>query len=405
MFMKQVVYLFTAAFPYGRAESFLENEIPVLAKKFNSIFIFPHTNKGEEIRTIPANCIVQEAINERHDLNSSKIYSSHFFFICSVLIAELVHCPSPFYFLKNIRQFNSILIRGIYDAEKIRKSIKHSPGEVIFYSYWMNDWALALAILKHKKVINNFVFRCAGFDIYDERHKGGFLPFRYFVYKNASAVYPNSMDGVNYIKSKKCFPEKIKIQYWGTGDNGLNKFDENERFTIVSCSNVIPLKRVHLIIEMLKNIHFDLYWVHFGDGNCMEEIKEKALLLPTNITFAFKGRVPNKEVIEFYKSHSVNLFITTSETESLPVSVQEAISFGIPVIATNVGGMAEIVNEQTGYLIDKIVDIAKTAKLISDFKMSNKNTVEFRKGVRDFWQSHFEAEHIYSNFYKDLINI
>ncbi len=403
--MKQVVYLFTAAYPYGRAESFLENEIPVLVQKFNSIFIFPHANKGEEKRTIPANCIVQEAINERNDLIPRKIYLSHFFFICSVLLSEFVRVPRPFYFLKNIRQFNSILIRGIYDSEKIKQSIKHSPDEVIYYSYWMNDWALALAILKRKKVINNFVFRCAGFDIYDERHKGGFLPFRYFVYKNASAVYPNSMDGVNYIKSKNCFPEKIKIQYWGTSNSGFNAFDESGKFTIVSCSNLIPLKRVHLIIEMLKNINFDLNWIHFGDGISMEEMKEKALLLPTNITFVFKGRIPNKEVIEFYKNHSVNLFITTSETESLPVSVQEAISFGIPVIATNVGGMAEIVNEQTGYLIDKNVDITKTAKLISDFKMSNKNTSEFRKGVRSFWQSHFEAEHIYSKFYEDLINI
>ena len=275
--------------------------------------------------------------------------------------------------------------------------------DVIYYSYWLNDWALALAVLKKKKLIEGFVFRCAGFDIYDERHQSGFLPFRHFVYKCATAIYPNSMDGVNYIKAKKCFPEKVKIQYWGTGDYGLNPFNSSGKFTIVSCSNIIPLKRVELIIEILKNITFEADWVHFGDGPCMKEMKERASDLPANINFAFMGRLPNKEIIEFYKTNSVNLFITTSETESLPVSVQEAISFGIPLIATNVGGMAEIVNEKTGFLINKAVNVEQVANLISQFKYGAGNTPEFRIGVRKFWMNNFEAIKNYSLFYEEII--
>ena len=198
---------------------------------------------------------------------------------------------------------------------------------------------------------------------------------------------------------------KIKLSYLGVLDNGINSLDDKGKtFTLVSCSNIIKLKRLHLIIEILRNIHFDIKWVHFGAGDIEEEIKKMAEELPPNVKTVFNGHMKNEEVIEFYKSNPVNLFITTSETEGLPVSIQEAISFGIPVIATNVGGIAEIVNEQTGFLIDKNFKPTVVAEIIEDFKISNKNSKKFREGVRQFWKGSFDAEKNYQLFYEYLIN-
>ena len=50
-----------------------------------------------------------------------------------------------------------------------------------------------------------------------------------------------------------------------------------------------------------------------------------------------------------------DLFVNMSLSEGIPVSIMEAISFGIPIIATNVGGNAEIVNDETGVLIPLIL--------------------------------------------------
>ena len=44
----------------------------------------------------------------------------------------------------------------------------------------------------------------------------------------------------------------------------------------------------------------------------------------------------------------VDLFLTVSANEGIPVSIMEAQSFGIPVIATDVGGISEIVNNVNG---------------------------------------------------------
>lgn len=403
MRMDKEITIFTSQFPYGKAESFFENELPVLSQQFSEVRLIPLTSQVDGKRDTPANVKVLQAWNERKGLRSSALFFSHFFLILRILSTELLHCPNKRFFIKNIRYLNSLLIRGIYDAQMIWQLLNAEKEGSVYYSLWMNDWALALAVLKMQGKINDFVFRCGGFDIYDERHEGNYLPFRYFIYKQASGIFPNSVMGENYLKHKKIFQEKISVQYLGTGDHGINelKGDLNE-FTLVSCSNLVPLKRVHLIIEILKQLNFKLTWVHFGDGPCLQEIKELIKTIPSTITTELKGSVPNSDIIAFYKTVPVNLFITTSETEGLPVSIQEAISFGIPVIATNVGGIPEIVNEQTGFLIEKDFGVAEVAGLIRSFKESPKNERLFREGVRRFWKDHFNAKDVYSRFAEEL---
>ena len=80
----------------------------------------------------------------------------------------------------------------------------------------------------------------------------------------------------------------------------------------------------------------------------------------------------------------------------------EAISFGIPVMATDVGGCKEIAGEQTGILIPKDFSIANVAKQITEFKNSAQNTEAFRKKVRAFWGANFEVTKNYSDLFTEL---
>jgi glycosyltransferase involved in cell wall biosynthesis len=397
---KKDLFLFTANYPYSLSETFLENELPILAFNFNDILIST-IKKGEEMREMSYNAKVIGSLGEREGCKPKKLFFKHFFLILNSLFIEFLGCDRKLYFLKNIRKFNSQLIRAIYDANFIIKRMELSSRTKVFYSVWLNDWALALAVLKQKGEIKNFIIKCGGFDIYDERHEGNYLPFRYFIYKNASAIFPNSKSGEIYLKNKNMFSSKIQCSYLGTHDHGINPFSFNE-ITIVSCSSLIPLKRIHLIIEILKHIEFNLKWVHFGAGSLLNQISESALSLPKNIVTEFKGQVANQEILEYYSKNSVSLFITTSETEGLPISLQEAISFGIPVVGTNVGGIAEVVNEETGFLIDKDFSPSEVAELIKKFIFSTSNMEQYRKGVREFWERNFKDEIVYSEFCKKI---
>jgi glycosyltransferase involved in cell wall biosynthesis len=397
---KKNLFLFTSDYPFSTTETFLENEIPILANNYATIFIFTIKSEGGGRKT-PINVKVEGSLNGRENCKPQKIAIKNSFFILKSLFIEFWGCNKKIYFLKNIRRFNSQLIRAIYDADFVFKKMESISGTKIFCSVWLNDWALALAVMKQKGKIKNFVIKCGGYDIYDERHEGNYLPFRYFIYKNASAVFPNSISGEIYLKSKNMFPFKIKHSFLGTHDHGINPF-LNSEMTIVSCSRLIPLKRVHLIIEILKHIDFGIKWVHFGGGPLLMDLKQAAKSLPKNIVTEFKGETPNHQVLQYYSNNSISLFITTSETEGLPISLQEAISFGIPVIGTNVGGISEVINTKTGLLINNEFDPKEVALLIKEFIFTLGNNPEFRVNLRQFWKDNFEANTVYSKFCKEI---
>jgi colanic acid/amylovoran biosynthesis glycosyltransferase len=60
--------------------------------------------------------------------------------------------------------------------------------------------------------------------------------------------------------------------------------------------------------------------------------------------------VDHAQVIDYYTTNHIALFLSLSSREGLPVSLMEAISCGIPLLATTVGGVSEVVNENTGRL-------------------------------------------------------
>jgi len=392
---------FTAQFPFRTGESFIENELPIVAESYDEIKIFPHYfDFDQNQRKIPSHAKVEQLKGfNLVNLNLSyKILIIQFFFI------ELRYTKSKLYYLKNFRKWLSLLKQAASKAQYI-ESNNLLLKNAVCYSFWMNDWALMLSFLKRKKVISSFVFRCGGFDIWDERHEGGYLPFRGLIYRYASKIFPNSKTAETYIKEKTVFPDKVKNKYFGTSDFGFGEFDSGSEFTILSISNVIPLKRVELIIEILKNVKFRVRWVHFGDGSKMGEIKKMAKEHLSIHQVEFKGRVPDYvDVLNYYKNNSINLFITTSESEGLPVTIQEALSFGVPIIGTNVGGISEVVNSRTGVLIEKDFDVYAVAKIINDWKRSKFNTLEKRLDIRAFWQENFESKMVYNKFSSELLD-
>jgi len=398
--------LFTTEFPYGaKAETFIESELEEMSRSFEDVCIFPAVHVAEQIRSTPAKFGIITVDHGRWSLRKNEIVCANFFLISRILFSELLYSGNRKAFRENFRKYINILAHKIDVAEQLEAIIRERQLEnAVFYSYWLNDWTIVLGILKQKKVIRHFISRVHGFDLYEDRWPQGVIPFRYFQLKMVDRVFSVSKKGYNYLKNRKLFPEKISYSYLGVPDHGLNPFDEHAPFKIVSCSNLMPLKRVHLIVEILRNIGIPVSWVHFGDGKLFEEVKTLASTLPSNVSVEFKGHVSNSEVLEYYGSHSINLFIIASEMEGLPMSLIEACSFGIPLMGTDVDGIPEIVNATTGMLIPKEVDPVKAAAMIRDFK-EQKNTKVFRAGVREFWKENFYNRNNYQAFYNTIIDI
>jgi len=106
----------------------------------------------------------------------------------------------------------------------------------------------------------------------------------------------------------------------------------------------------------------------------------------------YTGPLPNAEIFKFYRENTVNLFLNLSETEGLPFVLIEAISMGIPLMATDVGGCREIANQNTGVLLEANPDPAAVAAQIDRFLVSSQNSLAFRRQIRNWWSGNFRSE-------------
>ena len=114
------------------------------------------------------------------------------------------------------------------------------------------------------------------------------------------------------------------------------------------------------------------------------------------------GTVDNSVILDYYGHHQVDCLISVSESEGIPVSMMEAISYGIPVLATDVGGVSEIVTPQTGRLINKIYT---QTEFNNQLMYVLENVQEYSKTAISFFEENYNAEKNYKLFYKEISSI
>ncbi len=147
-----------------------------------------------------------------------------------------------------------------------------------------------------------------------------------------------------------------------------------------------------------------IIWNHFGGGSLTdtEIITQKINNFAPNIKATLWGNVSNNTLIDFYKTKQVDFFISVSASEGIPVSMMEAISFGIPIISTDVGGVNELVNNDNGLLLPNDIYAEQIAKSMANFIYEN-NHISKRQAAKDTWHKYFSAHVNYSNLARKLI--
>jgi glycosyltransferase involved in cell wall biosynthesis len=400
--------LITAGYPYGNSETFLETEIIYLSKAYEKVKIVAVNPETSVCREIPENC---ELYNYSVDSSSlSKLLSLRFLFYSDVL--KEFSSLKKYYGLKLSRTIFNTVVVSYKNARLISRCLaKHidPKKDQVFYSYWSDDSAIALCLLQDKHQRINTVARCHGWDVYFHVHPTNYLPFRRLIGEQMTLIAPISSKGKQYIGEKWCIGEnleKVEVQRLGVHSGTEVAVQEGESsFHLVSCSNLIPLKRVHLIVEALSMIQdIPIRWTHFGDGILLNEtIGLAERLLNDNVKYEFKGRASNKDVLAFYGAHKPSLFVNVSTSEGIPVSIMEAMSFGTPVFATDVGGTSEIVDNENGLLLPVDVTPLDLSNHIRNFIASSEmQKNEMRNSAFNTWKNDFNAETNYVKFAQKL---
>lgn len=87
-----------------------------------------------------------------------------------------------------------------------------------------------------------------------------------------------------------------------------------------------------------------------GEGPKKNELKKRVLKIGLEKSVIFTGKIPSIDIYEYYQS--ADIFVLPSHTEGLPLVIIEAMACGIPVIASSVGGISEVVEDNiNGFLV------------------------------------------------------
>jgi glycosyltransferase involved in cell wall biosynthesis len=409
--MKRICIFITHKFPFQTDETFIENEIEYLAKAFDTVLLFAlyaHP-RDKQTREVPENVYVV-----------SLGYSSMppFLKILTGLQGFAFGGRDAWHEVSRLPQLgwkqNCFYVTGLAKRMKndalriVKQKIDLSEfSSCLVYSYWFSEHALLAASLKEyckAEVPVRAVSRAHRYDVYAYRKKYKAFPFKESMLRGMDVVYPCSDDGTAYLATEyPSYAHKLETAYLGTIDYGENPGSVKDFFCIVSCSNIVPVKRVHLLAQALAEVKgrgfIDFTWICIGDGPLMSSLKQQVTDYGLEANVTYTGRIPNRDVIDLYKKQHIDVFVNVSENEGLPVSIMEAQSFGIPCIATDVGGSSEILVEGVGVLLPAPFLVSELADhIIMYMEKRTTDLLSIRKNARSNWLRTFNAKTNYEKW-------
>ncbi|MFS0864572.1 glycosyltransferase [Fredinandcohnia sp. 179-A 10B2 NHS] len=395
--------------------SFLRNEIRYAADIFQRVVVIcPYDSKFKEVVSKIPN--VEMLFYNKKELYLNGMFSIYRMFekekrielVDGIKSKKLSAGYIKFYifYLALARLFEKCL------ANNLKLTINDSQ-EWVFYSAWYDGTAFAVTEAKKKYKYAKAVSLAHSFEVDEIKNKFTKVLFR----KN----YHSRLDIVSFISKnvynsyKKEIAKKLnlslentEVRYLGAKKLGQdkNKPSSDGVFRILSCSHVVPVKRIDLIFKTLDavNVELPIEWTHIGDGKEMENIKRLVSKKKNkNLNINLLGAIENTRIHDFYSANPIDLFVNLSASEGIPVSIMEAISYGIPVLATDVGGNSEIVRKEFGTIVATKPTISETNAAILEFiNLSTHEKEDMRKYAMEFFENYFNAETLRKDFFKML---
>lgn len=283
--------------------------------------------------------------------------------------------------------------------KKIEKIIVEQKINLI-YTYWCTQATVAALRVKMKYPSLKVITRFHGYDLFLERTTSNWQILRPYIAKHSDKLVFVSEDGRQYFINHWGHAEKTLVSYLGSKSRERINLNHDDAFVLVSCSNLIPLKRVNLILDALQMLPKEqkIEWHHYGEGILGKVLKEKAERYNTKQRCqqcVFHGEIPNSRIEEEYHKIGAQLFITTSATEGgVPVSMMEAVSMGIPVIGTKVGGIPELIEDgKLGFLLPADPKPQQIADLIMTYlKLPFAEKQRMSDAAYACWTEKFDAK-------------
>ncbi len=379
------------------------------------VILRPLSGRGEK-RFVPRAVEVNNALIERHWLG--KFFWLLRSLLSPVLWSELV------YVLRNSRAGLTVCLKCLAATarfhstrnklEKFLKRCDVAPDSAI-YCYWNEYGAYAAASLKKANVIRGKILtRCHGYDLYEFRRVGGHMPLKRQFLPLFDNVFPVSKSGLDYFSANYGYPlNRLEVGRLGVNTGfGLAPIPSGDGISLLTIGSIVEIKRVDRMIDVVAELAVDpsveeIRWVHIGTGDLEGMIKEYAATKLdglNNVKYEFLGHLQRNQVMSVISSREWDVCLNTSDSEGVPVSLMEAMSVGIPVVAPRIGGIPELLADGVGTLLPSGEECVKQA---IDAILSNRQRhreVEVREASRKRIVEDYDAAVNYRAFIKTALS-
>lgn len=157
--------------------------------------------------------------------------------------------------------------------------------------------------------------------------------------------------------------------------------------TIIFVGRLHPVKGVQYLIEAMVTVHREMpeaELVIVGDGAERSRLEELTERLNLNGCIQFMGQMPQESIPKIMCQADV--FALSSLSESFGIVNLEAMAAGLPIVATNVGGVPDIVEEgvngllvnpeSPGKIADKLLFLLENDEIRAEMTSNNREKVK-----------------------------
>lgn len=217
------------------------------------------------------------------------------------------------------------------------------------------------------------------------------LGFRFSsVISPVSKQLKNCMINANYQAKYQIIPNVVDTDKFHIGELDTNK----NNFTFLHVSTLDDsIKNVSGIIDAFEKIkHKNMVLKIIGDGP-VDWIIKKVSTLKTKNTVVVESEKTHDQIAE--EMQKADVFVLFSNIENLPLVLIESISSGTPFIATKVGGIPELFNNELG----RLVDAGSIDQLLSEMNFMVENPDFFNPSrIRSFAIKNYSNEEVGKKF-------
>lgn len=152
----------------------------------------------------------------------------------------------------------------------------------------------------------------------------------------------------------------------------LRGFDSGKETILVSVGNIRRIKGYQYIIEMMHQYNeSNLKLIMVGEGADLKWMKNLAKTYNLENKIFFAGKVSDSELIEIYNTADIFILPSVWHSEAFGIVNIEAMACGLPVLASRIGGIPDVVEDGKTGLLFKPGDISD---MIAKVQLVQKNS-------------------------------